>query len=88
MSLSLRSRMYSNHDIPVLFTQLLLFPPWLNNGKYYSGGTWKICDSEQVGQSEAQVSNRYQRQENIYIYIVSWFPTFLGLAYSQTATFR
>lgn len=58
LPLTVRSKMYSNHDIPVLFTQLLVFPPWFKNGKSYCGGTWKECDSEQLGQTEAQVSGR------------------------------
>lgn len=68
--------MYSDHDIPVLFTQLLLFPPWLKNGKYYSGGTWRECDIEQLGQAEAQVRHISVDFNSFYMQIVLHISTF------------
>ncbi|XP_023019578.1 zinc finger MYND domain-containing protein 10 [Leptinotarsa decemlineata] len=55
LPLNVRSKMYADYDVPVLFTEIMLAAPWAKNGKVYSGGSWKAWDNEQLGQSEAQV---------------------------------
>ncbi|KAJ8947878.1 hypothetical protein NQ318_010024 [Aromia moschata] len=55
LPVSIYNRMYSVHDIPVLFTEILIASPWVKDGRQYSAGTWKDWDKEQLGQTEAQV---------------------------------
>lgn len=55
LPLSISSRMYHTHDIPMLFAQLLLIRPWVKNGKQYTAGKWMEWDGEALGQAEAQV---------------------------------
>ncbi|CAG9764398.1 unnamed protein product [Ceutorhynchus assimilis] len=55
LPVSVCSRLYGTHDVPVLLTEILMSKPWLNNGKQYVAGKWKDWDYEQLGQAEAQV---------------------------------
>ncbi|CAG9813787.1 unnamed protein product [Phaedon cochleariae] len=55
LPVSIRSKIYTEYDIPVLFTEIMLAKPWAKDGKLYSGGVWKDWDNEQLGQCEAQV---------------------------------
>ncbi|KAG5891672.1 hypothetical protein JTB14_020090 [Gonioctena quinquepunctata] len=55
LPLNIRSKMYAEYDVPVLFTQIILAAPWAKDGKVYTGGSWKIWCDEQLGQCEAQV---------------------------------
>ncbi|XP_030745100.1 zinc finger MYND domain-containing protein 10 [Sitophilus oryzae] len=55
LSISVCSRIYTTHDIPVLLTEILIGKPWFCDGKQYINGKWMNWDGEQLCQAEAQV---------------------------------
>ncbi|XP_028130564.1 zinc finger MYND domain-containing protein 10 [Diabrotica virgifera virgifera] len=54
LPVSVKSKMYADYDVPVLFTEIIIRAPWYKDGKVYVGGKWKKWDNEQLSQYEGQ----------------------------------
>ncbi|CAG9858510.1 unnamed protein product [Phyllotreta striolata] len=55
LPVGVKSKIFGDYDVPILFTEILTKAPWIRGDKIYSGGKWRDWDREQLGQQEAQV---------------------------------
>ncbi|XP_057654696.1 zinc finger MYND domain-containing protein 10 [Diorhabda carinulata] len=55
LPIAVKSKMFGDYDVPVLFTEIMLITPWLKDEKVYVGGKWKKMDNEQLSPYEGQI---------------------------------